>query len=120
MNKEELIKSQFPNDEFLQSAVSQIVDKCTADLKKENKELNDKLSKIERKCKFDFVDLLHDVENEVEQEKQVERAKEIIKKLVGTPKTICKRDEDGELCLYVNDEYPKVVEQAKQFIKEGE
>ena len=30
--KEELIKNQFPNDEFLQSAVSRIVDKCTADL----------------------------------------------------------------------------------------
>lgn len=30
--KEELIKNQFPNDEFLQSAVSQIVDKCTAEL----------------------------------------------------------------------------------------
>lgn len=32
MNKEELIKNQFPNDEFLQSAVLRIVDKCTADL----------------------------------------------------------------------------------------
>lgn len=32
MTKGELIKNQFPNDEFLQSAVSQIVDKCTADL----------------------------------------------------------------------------------------
>lgn len=30
--KDELIKNQFPNDEFLQSAVSQIVDKCTAEL----------------------------------------------------------------------------------------
>jgi len=35
MIKEELIKNQFPNDEFLQSAVSQIVDKCTADLQSE-------------------------------------------------------------------------------------
>ena len=32
MTKDELIKNQFPNDEFLQSAVSQIVDKCTVDL----------------------------------------------------------------------------------------
>jgi hypothetical protein len=31
MTKEELIKSQFPNDEFLQAGVSQIVDKCTAE-----------------------------------------------------------------------------------------
>ena len=32
MTKEELIKNQFPNDEFLQSAVSLIVDKCVAEL----------------------------------------------------------------------------------------
>lgn len=32
MNKEELIKSQFPNDEFLRAAVLRIVDKCVADL----------------------------------------------------------------------------------------
>lgn len=35
MTKEELIKDQFPNDEFLQSAVSQIVDTCVADLEKQ-------------------------------------------------------------------------------------
>ncbi len=35
MNKDELIKNQFPNDEFLQSAVSQIVDTCVADLEKQ-------------------------------------------------------------------------------------
>lgn len=34
MTKEELIKNQFPNDEFLQSSVLQIVDKCVADLEK--------------------------------------------------------------------------------------
>ena len=34
MTKEELIKNQFPNDEFLQSAVSLIVDKCVADLER--------------------------------------------------------------------------------------
>ena len=39
MSKEELIKSQFPNDEFLQSAVLQIVNKCVSDLEKENAEL---------------------------------------------------------------------------------
>lgn len=36
MTKEELIKNQFPNDEFLQAAVSLIVDKCVAELEKEN------------------------------------------------------------------------------------
>ena len=39
MTKEELIKNQFPNDEFLRSAVLQIVDKCTAELEKENEQL---------------------------------------------------------------------------------
>ena len=32
MSEEELIKSQFPNDEFLQSAVLQIVNKCVYNL----------------------------------------------------------------------------------------
>lgn len=112
MNKEELIKSQFPNDEFLQSAVSQIVDKCTADLEKENKELNDKLSKIERKCKFNFVDLLHDVENEVEQEKQLTKAKEIIRDLIHEISV-----------FYIATDRTVIsptVKQAEQFIEEGE
>ena len=39
MTKEELIKDQFPNDEFLQSGVLRIVDKCTAELEKEKCEL---------------------------------------------------------------------------------
>ena len=39
MTKEELIKNQFPNDEFLQSAILQIVDKCIVELEKENEEL---------------------------------------------------------------------------------
>lgn len=43
MTKEELIKNQFPNDEFLQSAVLQIVDKCTAELK-------NKIADIEANC----------------------------------------------------------------------
>ena len=47
MNKEELIKDQFPNDEFLQSGVLQIVDKCTADLEKENAELKKKVKSLE-------------------------------------------------------------------------
>ena len=49
------------------------------DLEKENAELKDKLNKIERKCKFNFVDLLHDVENESKQEEQLAKAKELLK-----------------------------------------
>ena len=47
MNKEELIKDQFPNDEFLQSGILQIVDKCTADLEKENAKLKKKVKSLE-------------------------------------------------------------------------
>ena len=54
MTKEELIKDQFPNDEFLQSAVLQIVNKCTADLEQdlEHKKIairsrNAKIKKLE-------------------------------------------------------------------------
>lgn len=48
MTKEELIKNQFPNDEFLQSGVLQIVDKCVAELEKENAELKEQIKKM--KC----------------------------------------------------------------------
>jgi hypothetical protein len=48
-------------------------------LEKENAELKDKLNKIERKCKFNFVDLLHDVENESKREEQLTKAKELLK-----------------------------------------
>lgn len=56
MNKEELIKNQFPNDEFLQSAVSQIVDKCTADLEQ-------KLG-IERSSRIALVNKIAELEKE--------------------------------------------------------
>lgn len=52
-------------------------------LEKENAELKYKLNKIEKKCKFNFVDLLHDVENESKQEEQLTKAKEIIKYLLS-------------------------------------
>jgi hypothetical protein len=45
MTKEELIKNQFPNDEFLQSGVLQIVDKCVAEIEKENTELKKEVEK---------------------------------------------------------------------------
>lgn len=46
MTKEELIKNQFPNDEFLQSAVSQIVDKCTTDLEEKLTTAKDYIRKL--------------------------------------------------------------------------
>lgn len=46
MNKEELIKSQFPNDEFLQSGVSLIVDKCTAELEEKLAKAKDYIKRL--------------------------------------------------------------------------
>ena len=74
------------------------------ELEQENTELKDKLNKIERKCKFNFVDLLHDVENESKQEEQIEQAKKIIKDLMHTP--------TGCVAYY------EVYKQAEQFLKE--
>lgn len=48
MTKEELIKDCFPNDKFIQSAVSQIVDKCTIALEEENAKLKSQIEKM--KC----------------------------------------------------------------------
>ena len=110
MDKEELIKSQFPNDEFLQSAVLQIVNKCVSDLEKENKELNDKLDRIARNCRFNFVDLLHDVENEIKQEKENTQDKEIIKKLLQTLK-----NEGSDYTFALKNTHPVIVE-AEQFL----
>ena len=53
---------------------------ATLKLQKENAELKEKLNKIERKCKFNFVDLLHDVENESKLENQLTKAKELLKR----------------------------------------
>ena len=57
MTKDELIKNQFPNDEFLQSAVSQIVDKCTADLEQK--------LEIERSSRIAFVNKIAELEKEI-------------------------------------------------------
>lgn len=78
---------------------------------KENAELREKLNKIERKCKFNFVDLLHDVENESKQEEQLTKAKEIIKKLSDAYKYVIQFEE------YADRE---IVKDAEQFISEVE
>lgn len=44
MTKEQIIKDQFPNDEFLQGGVLQVVNKCTAALEEENKKLKKRFS----------------------------------------------------------------------------
>ena len=51
---------------------------------------------------------------------QIAQAKEIIKKLLKTPRTIYKRDEDGEVCPYFNSDYEELEKQAEQFLSSSE
>ena len=86
-------------------------------MEQENTELKDKLNKIERKCKFNFVDLLHDVENESKQEEQLEHAKEIIQKAVF--QNICYNCDFGiKHCSQCRN--GTLRKQAEQFIKEND
>lgn len=48
MTKEEIIKDQFPNDEFLQGGVLYVVDKCTAELEKQIDDLKGALDFYEK------------------------------------------------------------------------
>lgn len=48
MTKEEIIKDQFPNDEFLQAGVLLVVDKCTAELEKQIADLKGALDFYEK------------------------------------------------------------------------
>lgn len=103
MSKEELIKSQFPNDEFLQSAVLQIVNKCTADLEKENVGLKNRNQELLESC-----------EGATMMYKDLKKAKEIIKKLLHTLE-----NKDFEYTFALKNTHPVIIE-AEQFIKEGE
>ncbi len=75
MTKEELIKDNFPNDEFLQSGVLQIVDKCTAELEKAYNETEELLDKQTEETYKLF--------------KENAEMKELIKKLVYEYKRLC-------------------------------
>ena len=80
----------------------------------ENAELRHKLNKLERKCKFNFVDLLHDVENESKQEKQLTKAKELLKEFCTYYMYDCDETrKDYEM-------FEKLKKQAEQFISEVE
>ena len=74
------------------------------EIEKENAELKDKLNKIERKCKFNFVDLLHDVEKESKQEEQLAQAIKIIKGFL---------DFENEKTIHIKD----TIKQAEHFLR---
>ena len=81
------------------------------ELEKENAELKEKLNKIERKCRFNFVDLLHDVENESKQEEQLTKAKELLNEFMRISKA---SDEDFE------HDYSELIGEAEQLLSEVE
>ena len=54
------------------------------------------------------------------QEEIIDKAKELIKKLLATPRTIYRRDEDGELTSFFNPDYDELEKQAEQFLKDFE
>ena len=90
MTKEELIKNQFPNDEFLQSGVLQIVDKCVADLEKENDRLSRKCE-----CLTKNNESLADVASDVE---KLEEENTLVKSLLYCTERTC------DNCGFVNCE----------------
>ena len=133
MTKEELIKNQFPNDEFLQSGVLQIVDKCTAELEKENAELkadNDARKfamamseKVEKQLREENAELKNQLEmsNKVYNdnldyshhiEEQLTKGKELVRSLYY----IIKDRIDYENNIGIKDEMWR----AEQFLKDSE
>lgn len=55
-----------------------------------------------------------------EKDDQLNKAKEIIKKLLATPRNVYGRDEDGEHTSFFNPDYEGLEKQAKQFLTETE
>lgn len=102
MTKEELIKSQFPNDEFLQSTVLQIVNICVSDLEKENTDLKNRNQELLGSC-----------EGATMMYKDLQKATGIIKELLHALKK-----EDSDYTFALKSTHPVLVE-AEQFIKEG-
>jgi len=83
------------------------------DLEKENAEL--KTDNVEWEKASDKWKSLYDSTNN-----QLTKAKEIIKKLLATPRSIYGRDEDGELTSFFNSDYEELKKQAEQFLKDLE
>ena len=83
------------------------------ELEKENAELKKKFENLQK-----YLDTQNSYRECAETWQKLVQAKEIIKKLLKTPQTIYKRDEDGEVCPFENTEYTAIVQQAEQFLKE--
>lgn len=77
-------------------------------LKKENTEL-----KVSCKIQVDTA-----FQTIYEKDDQLIKAKEIIKKLLATPRSIHGKDEDGEHASFFNPDYEELEKQTEQFLKE--
>lgn len=82
---EAMKENSFYKNERLYKGIKPSKKPSYAELEKQNeklqKEVNEwktKFEKLERKCRFNFTDLLEDVEKENRQEKQLKEAREII------------------------------------------
>ena len=114
MTKDELIKNQFPNDEFLQSAVLQIVDKCVAELEKENTELKEEL-KAKQVVLNDFKSRVETVTDRFNKKSsQLTKAKELLEDLIRFQPYIDKET----IFLSIGNEWKTVIYKAEQFLKE--
>ena len=80
-----------------------------ADLKKRNAELKEQNKWYsEQVCNKECAEIWG----------KLTKAKEIIKSLLETPRTVYKRDSEGEVVPFENMAYARLKEEAEQFIKE--
>ena len=90
------------------------------ELEKENAELEKENAKLNRICNRNakcFADVHHEM---CEGKTQLAQAKELLKKMLATPRTIYRKDEDGEPTPFFNPCYEELKNQAEQFLKEIE
>lgn len=86
------------------------------ELEKENAELK---KQVEQKQHLADVRLEQRIDVDIALEDTTDKltkAKEIIKKLLATPRSIYGRDEDGELTSFFNSDYEELKKHAEQFL----
>ena len=94
--------------------------------------------KLENTSTTDLVDMIRDKDKQIaeldmkrkaerkifqgiveKKNEQLIKAKEIIERLLATPRSIYGRDEDGELTLFFDSDYEELKKQAEQFLQEN-
>ena len=78
------------------------------------------------KCKYCFeetinnIPLVKDIKDKSEVLGKLAEARDLIKRLLATPRSIYRRDEDGENTSFFNPDYEELKKQVEQFLKEQE